>query len=481
MTQIHEIKKKRNVEVAIIGAGTAGLSARREVAKLTDDYIVIDGGDMGTTCARVGCMPSKVLIQVANDFARRQVLADEGIAGAEYLSVDTGEVMAYVRKLRDRFVRGVFNDMSQWQDKLLKHYTRFVDTHTLLVGDEKIHAKKIIIATGSTPIIPKNWRHLCQHIIDTDAFFELEQLPEKMIVIGLGVIGIELGQALAKLGVDVTLVGLGKSIGGLSDPEIQDYVAKQFNQQLTISLNGAELIGESDDGRLIVEIDGRVEHFDKALLALGRRPNLESLDLIAAGISIDNRGMPEYSETTYQLDDQAHIYLVGDVNAQRPLLHEAADQGRIAGFNAVRDHNQCFAKRTSLSITFCEPNIATVGKRYHQLREEEVGFITGRVSFEGQGRSIVKHKEQGLLHIYARKADGRILGAELQAPDGEHLAHLLAWAISNQMTVDETLAMPFYHPVVEEGVRTALRDASRQLDIKEHDMELFRCGDTPIR
>ena len=329
------------------------------------------------------------------------------------------------------------------------------------------------------PIVSNAWKSFQDYLIDTDQFFELETLPKKIIVIGLGVIGIELGQALHKLGVDVTLAGLGKSIGGLTDPEIQDYVAKKYQDSLPISFDGAEVLGE-DNGKLLVKISGKVEAFDRALLAMGRTPNFGGLGLEYLNLSL-NRGVPRYSDTTYLIDGYSHIYLVGDNNVSRPLLHEAADQGRIAGFNAVRASNQCFVKRVSLGITFSDPNIATVGKRYQQLKDQQIDFVTGKVSFEGQGRSIVKSKEQGLLHLYARRSDGTLLGAELQAPEGEHLAHLLAWAIANNMTVDEVLAMPFYHPTVEEGVRTALRDASKALAMKSHDVELFRCGDTPIR
>ncbi len=472
----------KNVKVAIVGAGTAGLSARAQVAQVTDDYVVIDGGYMGTTCARVGCMPSKVLIQAANDFDRRKVFTSEGIYGAEYLQVDHHQVMQFVRKLRDRFVRGVITDMQGWQqEKLINEYVHFVDSHTLQTESGlKIRAEKIIVATGSKPIIPKSWQVFNRHIIDTNQFFELEDLPERMVVIGLGIIGIELGQALAKLGIDVTLVGLGKSIGGLSDPVIQEYVASKYVEQLNISFNGANLLGIDHNDKLQVEIEGKIKLFDKALLAMGRTPNLSQLKLEVLGLSLD-KGIPRYSETTYQLQQQPHIYLVGDGNAQRPLLHEAADQGRIAGFNAVRADSQCFTKRVALAITFSDPNIATVGMRYQEIISSDIDFVIGKVSFEGQGRSIVKSKEQGLLHLYARKSDGKLLGVELQAPEGEHLAHLLAWAIANQMTVDEVLTMPFYHPVIEEGVRTALRDASKQLATKEHDLELFRCSDMPIR
>ncbi|MGE4131590.1 MAG: dihydrolipoyl dehydrogenase [Bdellovibrionales bacterium] len=469
----------KQVQVAIIGAGTAGLSARKEVATKTDSYVVIDDGPLGTTCARVGCMPSKVLIQVANDFARRKKYETVGIHGADHLTVDRKKVMQHVRSLRDRFVRSVMGGMDNWQDKLIRGRAVFVDPHTLEVNGETIKAEKIIIATGSRPIVPGPWQEYRSHLIDTDQFFEMETLPEKMAVIGLGVIGIEIGQALHNLGVDMVGITMGKAIGGLTDPEIQNYVADRFSKQMALHFNGAEPVGISANGKLQVKADGRVYEVDKALMAVGRKPNTDGLGLEKLNLTLDKRGQPEVDRNTMKLKEMPHIFLPGDVNADRPLLHEAADEGLIAGYNAVFDE-QCFKRRTMLAITFSEPNIATVGKRYAELKQENVDFVTGQVSFEGQGRSIVKLQEQGLLHVYASKPDGKILGAEIHAPDGEHLAHLLAWAISLNLTVKESLRLPFYHPVIEEGLRTALRHAAVQLEPGRM-AELFRCQDPPIR
>ncbi len=162
----------KKIDVAIIGAGTAGLSARKEVAKKTQNYLVIDPGPLGTTCARVGCMPSKVLIQVANDFDRRHKFAEMGISGAENITVDTQAVMRHVRKLRDRFVRAVVKDTDTWTSTHYKQAkARFVAPHVLDLGDEKIEAQKIIIATGSQPIIPKAWEKYSSYFIDTNSFF----------------------------------------------------------------------------------------------------------------------------------------------------------------------------------------------------------------------------------------------------------------------------------------------------------------------
>ncbi|MCA9580192.1 MAG: FAD-dependent oxidoreductase, partial [Myxococcales bacterium] len=232
----------KSYDVAIIGAGTAGLSARREVAKVTDNYVVIDDGDLGTTCARVGCMPSKVLIQTANDFHRRKVFPELGIAGAEGLSLDVTAAMRHVRSLRDRFVRSVLADMEPWSGKLIRRRAKFIDLHTLDLGDEQIRAERVVIATGTTPKVPKAWESLRHRLLDTDSLFEQQTLPKRMAVVGLGVIGLEIGQALSRWGIDVTAWTDAKALGGLSDPELQEYAFSWFSKAIPIHLGRVSLL-----------------------------------------------------------------------------------------------------------------------------------------------------------------------------------------------------------------------------------------------
>lgn len=468
----------RKVDVAIIGAGTAGLAARKQVEKETQNYVIIDDGPLGTTCARVGCMPSKVLIQTANDYHRRNKFDKVGIKGAEALSINKDEVMKHVRSLRDRFVKGVLSSVDNYEDKLIRKRAKFIDKNTLQVGDEQIYADKIMIATGSSPIIPGPWKEFSSHLIDTNTFFEQEMLPEKVAVIGLGVIGIELGQALHRIGVDVTGIGLGKDIGGLTDPEIQDYVVNKFSEEFPIYTNGANLVEITTEGKLRIETDGKHIDVDQAIIAVGRAPNIRDLGLENLDIKLSERGMPEFSDTNFKLNEVNNIFFIGDVNADRPILHEAADEGTIAGYNAVNPE-QCFKRRTSIGVTFSDPNIATVGLRYKEIVDKGIEFVAGKVSFEGQGRSIVKLKEQGILKIYADKESHMVIGAELQAPDGEHLAHLISWGITMNLTVKEMLQMPFYHPVIEEGLRTALRNA--QVQLSDNALEVMRCSEHPMR
>ena len=470
----------KNYDVIILGAGTAGLTARREIAKVTENYLVIDGGPMGTTCARVGCMPSKVLIQVANDIDQQRKLKKLNILKNDPTEINQIEVMKHVRSLRDRFVRGVTTSLSDWEDKLVRGYAKFIDQNTIEVNGKKYTAEKIIIATGSRPIVPSPWLKFKDYIIDTNDFFEQETLPKKVLVIGLGVIGLELGQALSRLGVEVIGANANKAMGGLSDPKIQDYVYKKLTDEFPVYLEKANILAVTNEKKLKVKLGSEEIEVDQVLLSMGRRPNIDNIGIENIGVNLSDKGLPEVNFNAMNLVEANHIFLPGDVNADRPILHEAADEGKIAGFNAVNDE-KCFKRRTSLGITFSDPSIATVGKRFSELKQDKIDFVTGEVTFEGQGRSIVKLKEQGLLHVYIKKQNGEILGAELQAPDGEHLAHLLAWSISMKLTVFEALKMPFYHPVIEEGLRTALRDGASKLEQGSNYSELFRCDDAPIR
>ncbi|MFT7373534.1 MAG: dihydrolipoamide dehydrogenase, partial [Oleiphilaceae bacterium] len=168
---------------------------------------------------------------------------------------------------------------------------------------------------------------------------------------------------------------------------------------------------------------------------------------------------------TVMHEHDSHIFIAGDANNDLPILHEAADEGKIAGANAATFPNVIAGhRRAPLGVVFTEPQIAQLGLRLPEI-EAKYGqaYVVGEVSFEGQGRSRVMGKNQGILKVFADQNTGVLLGAEMFGPSAEHIGHLLAWALQQQLTVDIILEMPFYHPVIEEGVRTAFRDAQKKL------------------
>jgi dihydrolipoamide dehydrogenase len=448
------------VDVAIVGAGSAGLAALREVRKATNAFIVVDAGPLGTTCARVGCMPSKALIQAAND-----------IHGGNKARADIPATLASVRALRDRFAAGAAEPVKRLGARLVRGRARFIGPGVLRVGGREFLAKRVILATGSRPVVPEEFRALGDRVVTTDGLFELEDLPARIGVVGLGPVGLEIGQALSRLGCDVAAFDRSRSLGKLSDPAVNARAVRIFEREFTLRLGGAVTVRRRG-GKVEVRSGGRACARDLILASLGRRPSLEALGLEALGVELDKDGLPEFDAGTMKVRGFP-IYLAGDASVQRPVLHEAADDGRIAGYNSVHRRTRCFARRAPLSITFNDPNLAQVGAAWSDLRRGD--FVTGESSFERQGRAVIMGANRGLLHVYAAKAGGRFLGAEMIGPAGEHLGHLMAWALQMRLTVFEMLRMPFYHPVVEEGLRDALRDAARKTESGPRKLEIAFC------
>lgn len=459
--------KKRNVDVAVIGAGSAGMRAFRAASKWTDNIILIESGEYGTTCARVGCMPSKLLIAAAEAAHAVRQAPRFGI-NANDINIDGVAVMNRVRRERDRFVGFVVESVENIpEQQRIMGRARFLDDHRIQVDEHTIvNAKRIVIATGSRPVFPESFSELGDRLLVNDDIFNWSGLPRSVAVFGPGVIGLELGQALSRLGVEVLMFGRSDHIGPLTDPVVMDSARLAFSQEFYLDADAKVKRMERTEAGVAIEYIGadgssQAKVVDYVLAATGRIPNVSGLGLENTSLPIDSMGIPRHDIKTMRIG-QSHVFLAGDVSNDLPLLHEAADEGEIAGANAGRYPNVVpGARRSPLSIVFTDPQIAMVGSRYAELSENN--FVIGEVSFADQGRSRVMLKNQGVLRIYADPDSGRFLGAEMFGPRAEHLGHLLAWAHQSKMTIEQMLGMPFYHPVIEEGLRSALRDAQRQI------------------
>lgn len=458
------------LDVIIVGAGSAGLSALREVRKHTDRFVIINDGLWGTICARVGCMPSKALIEAANAFHRRDTFEEFGIRGSDQLTMDIPTVLQRVRRLRDDFVASTVKTTDDLGKRAISGRARLLAPDRLEVNGKELRAHKIIIATGSRPIVPAPWNSLGDRLLTTDILFELKTLPAHMAVIGMGSIGAEMAQALSRLGIKVTAFG-GNQFAGLTDPQVITTATDLLGKELPLHMGNKAELNLVHKG-VQVRAGSTEVIVDCVLAALGRRPNIDNLGLETLGVPLDQHGMPSVNPSTMQVADLP-IFLAGDANDQAPLLHEAADEGYIAGLNAIRSDPLCFTRRTPLAIIFTDPNIAIVGNRFQALNPAKT--LIGEVHFDRQGRARVGQRNKGIQRIYADAESGRLLGAEMCAPAGDHMAHLLALAIDQSLTVQQLLRLPFYHPVLEEGLRTALRALSTQLPIVNK-FDLSMCG-----
>jgi dihydrolipoamide dehydrogenase len=457
--------KQIKVDVAVIGGGTAGMAAYRAVRHAGKQVVLIEAGEFGTTCARVGCMPSKLLLAAANGLHDAKAQKARGIDGTHALEANGEQVLAYVRAERDHFVNGVLEEIKSFPpETLIRGRARFESATVLLVDDTtRIEAARIVIATGAAPAVPDDFKVFGDRLITSDNVFELKRLPERCAIFGAGPIALELGQALARLGTEVFMFGQRNRVAALTDTPVRDALIAALQQEFYFDPNATILDKSMRDGVPEIRFKSpegveRTERFDLVLVATGRKAELKRLGLERAGIELNDKGTPIFDESSMQCGDSA-IFIAGDCDGTRAWLSDAADEGKLAGDNAARFPDVNHVKRkVPFSLVFCEPQVLIAGASYDDLDKQMT--VVGSMSFETQGRSRVLRQNRGLLHVYADARTGKLLGAQACGPAIEHLGHLLAWALQLELSVDEMLKLPFYHPVIEEGLRTALKDAS---------------------
>jgi dihydrolipoamide dehydrogenase len=439
-------------DVIVIGGGTAGLGAYRTAKSQGKKVLIIEGNDFVTTCANVGCMPSKLLIAAANNLSEIKKSEKFGIK-IDNIKIDEEKLLDRVRKERDRFVGFVKEGAEQInkEDKV-KGYAKFLNKNEIIVGDKIYKSKTFVIATGSRPIVPDIFKEIKDEILTNENIFEIKEIPKRLAVFGAGVIGLELGFAFKNLESEVYLFNKTNKLLGLKE-NINNYLVNHIKENMVFQYeNEVEKI-EKKNSEYIIYYKNETIKVDKILVTVGRKPNIDNIGL--ENVIKEQNILQMYNRKTTQLGIYP-IFLAGDVNNDVTILHEASKEGVISGLNASNYPNiEEKSRNVGMSIIFSEPEIMKVGKT-KDFNEE---IVEGEVSFENQGRSRVMLKNKGLLNIYFSKREGLLLGAEMIGPDAEHIAHMLAWCIEKKTNVYEMIDFPFYHPVVEEGVRTAIRDA----------------------
>ncbi len=453
--------RELSCDVAVIGAGTAGIAAHRAALDAGVKAVLIEQGPGGTTCARVGCMPSKLLITAAEAAHAARAADRLGIRVGD-VRVDGPAVLVRMRALRDRFVASVFEGLDGLpEDTRLHGRAVFEGPDALRIDDHtRLRFKAAVLATGSSPSVPEPLKGLGSRILTTDTVFEVADLPASLAVLGAGPVGLELAQAMARLGVATSVFDPGDSLGGLGDPDLKRAAREIFSEAFDLHLGAKVESGaiEGEGARLGWTGDeGEGEKtFERVLAAAGRPPNVAGIGLEQTGVTLNDKGGPVHDPRSL-LCEGAPILIAGDANADRPVLHEASRQGRIAGRNAARLARGEGAARperwVALAMVFSDPQIAVIGGGF----DRQAGHRVGRADFCDQGRARVMDRAQGGIRLYA-EADGRLAAAELIGPEVEHLGHLLAYAVQDGLDVRRLRDRPFYHPTLEEGLDTALSD-----------------------
>ncbi len=421
-------------DVVVIGAGPGGYPAAIRAAQLGASVAIVEREQLGGTCLNWGCIPTKALIAGADLFARIQHAANFGIkvSGA---AVDYAGMMAHKNKVVQQLRGGVGQLLTGNGVKQFTGQASFVDRNTLDVAGTKITAKKFIIATGSTSVVPgflpKNER-----VVESRGFLDRTTLPASMIVMGGGYIGCELACMAALLGVKVTIVELLDDILLLLDPDVRREVRTHMETKLGITIRTGKGLEAAE-----------AEAAELVLVAVGRKPVTDGLKLENAGVKTNDKGFITVDDTGRT--NVANIYAIGDVNGRTQLAHNATSQGIIAAENAL---NGKPGKYESLvpGVIFTAPEVALVGLTEEEAKKQNRAVKTGKFRFGGLGKGLATTETTGFVKWIVDASTDQLIGAAAVGPHATELIAEATVAIRSELTAVELGKTIHAHPTFSE-------------------------------
>ena len=404
-------------DVLVIGAGPGGYVAAIRAAQLGLKTACVESREtLGGTCLNVGCIPSKALLHGSElyDHAKSGHMATWGLGGE--VTLDLARMMEEKTKAVGELTGGIEFLFKKNKVTWLKGHGAFVDAHTVKVGDDTVTAKDIVIATGSsvTPLPGVEVDNAAKRIVDSTGALDLEEVPEHLVVIGGGVIGLELGSVWRRLGAKVTVVEyLDKLLPGM-DEEVRKEAGKIFKKQgmemkLSTKVTGASVKGKKVTLTLEPAAGGEAETLEAShvLVSIGRRPNTEGLELDRAGLQVDNRGRVEIDHDFKTAVEG--IWAIGDVVKGPMLAHKAEDEGiavaeNIAGHTGIVNHD------VIPSVVYTAPEIAGVGLTEEEAKEKGLTVKTGKFPMMANARAKANRDTDGFVKVIADAETDRVVG-----------------------------------------------------------------------
>lgn len=450
-------------DVAVIGSGPGGYVAAIRCAQLGLKTAIIEKySTLGGTCLNVGCIPSKALLDSSEHFHNALKNFDAHGIKINTPEVDFAQMVDRKQKVVDQTCDGVKFLMTKNKIDLYEGLGSFVDENTINIakkdGDEKISAKNIIIATGSKPTELPFAKFDKERIISSTEALKLKEVPKKMVVIGGGVIGLELGSVYARLGTEVTVVEYMDKIIPTMDGQLGKELMKSL-KKLGMKFNVSHKVtGVTRNGDTVTvsaeDKKGTAVSFDAdyCLVSVGRRPYTDGLNLENAGLGTDDRGR---IETNAHLQTaKSHIYAIGDVVKGAMLAHKASEEGTmvaeiIAGQKPHIDYNLI------PGVVYTWPEVASVGKTEEQLKEEGVAYKAGQFPFKALGRARASMDLEGMVKILADKNTDEILGMHMIGPRAADLIAEAVVAMEYRASADDISRMSHAHPTFAEAIKEA--------------------------
>jgi dihydrolipoamide dehydrogenase len=444
----------REVDVAVVGGGPGGYSAAFRSAELGLEAVVVDAGArLGGACLHEGCIPSKALLHVATLMHEVERARELGLHyGEPKLALDALRAWTAERVV-GRLARGLAAVAKGKGVEVIGGRAVFEDSRGLRVeGDrlEKIRFKHAIIATGSRPATVPGITVASGSVMDSTAALELRDVPERLLVIGGGYIGLELGTVYAALGSRVTLVEMTDGLLPGVDRDLVALLARRLDKLFAAIHLDTKVTALRESGeRVTVEIDGRgAEAFDRVLVAVGRQPQSAGLGLESTRVRVDGRGSIVIDERCRT--DDPHIYAVGDVTGEPMLAHRAMRQGKVAA-EVIAGRPAAFDNLAVPAVVFTDPEVAWCGLTERQAEKAGRPVRVARLSWTASGRAATLGRSDGLTKLVVDPESGIVLGAGVVGPGAGELIAEGALAVELAARVEDVAATIHAHPTLSEG------------------------------
>lgn len=447
-------------QLVVLGAGPGGYSAAFRAADLGIEAVLVDAREtLGGVCLNVGCIPSKALLHVAKVIKEARHLEHHGVSFGEP-TFDLDKIRAYKDGVVSQLTKGLSGMTKMRKVKHVVGYGKFTGSNTLEVqgkdGKTTIHFENAIIAAGSEPIslpfIPKDER-----VIDSTGALEMKDIPEKMLVLGGGIIGLEMGTVYQALGAKIDVVEFLDQLIPAADKDIIKVFTKSYKDRFNIMLETKVTAVEAKDDGLYVTFEGKQApaepvRYDKVLVAVGRKPNGKLLDAEKAGVAVDERGFIAVDKQ--MRTNVPHIFAIGDLVGQPMLAHKAVHEGHVAA-EVIAGKKHYFDPRCIPSVAYTEPEVAWVGLTEKEAKDKGVNYETAVFPWAASGRAIASDATEGMTKLIFDKDSGRVIGGAMVGTNAGEMLGEIGLAIEMGADAEDVALTIHAHPTLNESIGLA--------------------------
>ena len=451
----------QEIDVLVIGAGPGGYVAAIRAAQLGKSVTIVDKAELGGVCLNRGCIPSKALISAAERYQKLQSIGDMGIEIDGEVKVDMPKLMKWKGRVVKKLTRGVNSLLKGNKVEIISGEAFFTDRNRVRIVTEgsgqTYQFQDVIIATGSRaaelPSLPFDGKR----ILSSTEILELQEVPKRLIVIGGGYIGLELGTAYAKLGTEVTILEATESLLPGTDPALTKMVARKLKKLGVKAITEAFVEGGENTGDEVVvkaKVKGEEQTFtaDYCLVAIGRTPNTNDLGLESIGVELDERGFIKIDEQCKTNID--HIYAIGDCAGGDLLAHKASYEGKVAA-EVISGQKSVIDYQAMPYVIFSDPEIAYTGLTEAEAKEAGYQPVVSRFPFQALGRALSMNETDGFVQVVADQESKRLLGVQIVGPEASSLIGEAVFALEMGANIEDLALTVHAHPTLTEGIMEA--------------------------